>query len=127
MLTQALKTLGVPRGSSIEEIRKAYLKLVRRYPPEHFEDKFREIQFAYDQLSTFGESQRAIIGRIIDSETIMELGYEVFGDMVDDTVEGPGLSSLYDICDSAFAMSPEEFMAALKIGPINYRRGFDIP
>lgn len=51
--------LGIPRGSSDEEIKKAYRKLSRRYHPDaninnpnkaEAEEKFKEVQAAYQQI-----------------------------------------------------------------------------
>ena len=50
MFESALKTLRVRRGASPEELREAYVKLVRRYPPEHFPEKFAAVKRAYNQL-----------------------------------------------------------------------------
>src|ERR1700688_3019291 len=50
-------TLSVPRTASEEEIRKAYRKLARKYHPDlnpgdkSAEDKFKQLQEAYDVLS----------------------------------------------------------------------------
>ena len=49
------ETLGVERGASDDEIKKAYSKLSRKYHPDiagpEFEDKFKEVNNAYDVLS----------------------------------------------------------------------------
>lgn len=45
------KMLGVPATASAEEIRSAYLALVRLHPPDVDADKFREIHSAYQILS----------------------------------------------------------------------------
>lgn len=49
------ETLGVERGASDDEIKKAYRKLSRKYHPDiagpEFEDKFKEVNNAYAVLS----------------------------------------------------------------------------
>jgi curved DNA-binding protein CbpA len=70
MFLSSYRTLKISPGSSKEKVREAYVRLVRRYPPEHFPDKFRKIQFAYDELSLAEEivaKAYASVGRMRDS------------------------------------------------------------
>ncbi|EFI36009.1 heat shock protein DnaJ domain protein [Desulfonatronospira thiodismutans ASO3-1] len=51
MLEQDHRILRVDRDADQESIRKSYIKLSRRYHPEHFPEKFRRIKCAYERLS----------------------------------------------------------------------------
>lgn len=51
MFEKALKVLRLKRGADREQVRRAYVKMSRRYPPEHFPAKFKQIKDAYEQLS----------------------------------------------------------------------------
>ena len=54
-MTDYYETLGIDRNASDDEIKKAYRKLSRKYHPDiagpEFEDKFKEVNNAYDVLS----------------------------------------------------------------------------
>ena len=49
------ETLGLSRNATDDEIKKAYRKLSRKYHPDlagpEFEDKFKEVNTAYEVLS----------------------------------------------------------------------------
>jgi hypothetical protein len=50
MFESALEILRVSEDADPETLRKAYLRMVRRYPPEHFPEKFSRIHKAYNRL-----------------------------------------------------------------------------
>ncbi|MBU2509765.1 DnaJ domain-containing protein [bacterium] len=48
----ALKVLGLEFTNDDETIRKAYLKSLKKYPPEKFPDKYKTVRKAYELIET---------------------------------------------------------------------------
>lgn len=44
--------LGLKRGASLREVKRAYFTVVRQYPPEEQPDAFKLIRAAYEKLRT---------------------------------------------------------------------------
>lgn len=44
------EVLGVEEDASIEEIKRAYLKLIRQFTPERHPEEFKRVRAAYEQL-----------------------------------------------------------------------------
>lgn len=57
------EVLGVEPSASTEQVRAAYLALVRQHPPDRDADRFREIHAAYEQLNDPLMQARAILSR----------------------------------------------------------------
>jgi len=79
MLESAYDTLRVGRDASPEAIRKAYVTLVRRYPPEHFPEKFMSIRQAYQSLMLEDEFIEETFQKTINC-TPIELAGFLWGD-----------------------------------------------
>ncbi len=56
----AYTTLGIRNDATPEEVRKAYLGLVRQHPPDRDPERFREIHSAYEMLDSPITQARAI-------------------------------------------------------------------
>lgn len=48
--TDPYAVLGLVRGASLREVKRAYFDLVREYPPEEQPDTFKVIRAAYEKL-----------------------------------------------------------------------------
>lgn len=49
---EALAVLNLPDSATVEDLERAYQRLVRRYPPEFNPEKFRQIDEAYNFLTS---------------------------------------------------------------------------
>jgi len=85
------KILGVPRNASDEEIKRAFRKLAFKYHPDHnrepdAEDKFKEINEAYEVLSS-AEKRASYdrFGRVATSDLFgfEDIGFGGLGDIFD--------------------------------------------
>lgn len=44
--------LGVDESAADDQIKSAYLKMVRKYPPDRFPERFKEIKGAFEMIKT---------------------------------------------------------------------------
>jgi DnaJ-class molecular chaperone len=44
--------LGIDESASDDRIKSAYLEMVRRYPPDRFPERFKEIKGAFEMINT---------------------------------------------------------------------------
>jgi len=49
-MSDPYEVLGLEPGSGEAEVRRRYLELVRRHPPDRDPDRFAAVRLAYDQL-----------------------------------------------------------------------------
>lgn len=84
--------LGLSRNATEAEIKRAYLELVRRYPPERHPEEFKKIRAAYDRLKDRAERARldlfhfnldesALLGKT--EEAKLDLGLSLAGSLSD--------------------------------------------
>ncbi len=80
MIEAAYALLRVERNASPEDVRKAYVRLVRRYPPEHFPEKFAELRKAYQQLTLSDDFITEIFRRVTSGNSALGLAACLWGD-----------------------------------------------
>ena len=74
-------TLGLSPDCSEEELRKRYLELVRRYPPESHPEKFSQIYEAYEKLKNPLETVSEIIFSMDADDSIDRIIADVLADV----------------------------------------------
>lgn len=72
MLDKCTRTLRVHSEATADEIRQAFIKLARRYPPEHFPAKFAEIKHCSDLLNLEDKALEEYLSHISSTE-VMDL------------------------------------------------------
>jgi|GEM_PF-4505633 len=88
LISEARSVLGLGGGESTEEIRRAYLRAVRRHPPERDPDGFRRVREAYETLSALGDTSPALLLEDAEGDREEEreapFKVEVFNDPADE-------------------------------------------
>jgi curved DNA-binding protein CbpA len=80
MIESSYALLRVPRDAGPEEVRQAYVRLVRRYPPEHFPEKFASLRRAYQQLTLGEDFIQEISSRIKEDSSPLQIAGFLWGD-----------------------------------------------
>jgi hypothetical protein len=73
MFESDLKALRLARDCSQEEVRRAYVRLTRRYPPEHFPERFKRIKQAFERLSLDPSHLQAAAVSIAQAESPLDV------------------------------------------------------
>lgn len=85
MFESARKILRVSRDCDREEVRRAYIRLTRRYPPEHFPERFKRIKQAYEELNLDPNCIESTVDPLAQAETPVEAFDIMLRDDVDST------------------------------------------
>lgn len=84
MFEKCARTLRVSPDATQEEVRQAFIKLARRWPPEHFPARFTEIKSCADLLNLEDAALEEILNRTVKSEDIAFLF-----DLLPDSAKAP--------------------------------------
>lgn len=70
MFEKCTRTLRVSPDATTEEVRQAFVKLARRWPPEHFPARFTEIKHCADLLNLEDSALEELLSRTVKSDVI---------------------------------------------------------
>ena len=71
------KTLEVSKNASADEIKKAYFKQIKQFPPEREPEKFKTIRSAYEQLKSPDKRAETDVFTLRDAEQEFEFPDEI--------------------------------------------------
>jgi DnaJ-class molecular chaperone len=80
MIESAYELLRIPRDASPEEVRAAYVRLVRRYPPERFPERFAAIRNAYQKVCLSDDYLENLLGTGTHQMSPLEFAGFLWGD-----------------------------------------------
>lgn len=70
MFEKCTRTLRVSPDATTEEVRQAFVKLARRWPPEHFPARFTEIKHCTDLLNLEDSVLEELLVRAVNADVI---------------------------------------------------------
>ncbi len=88
MIEAAFELLKLSHDATPEEARAAWVRLVRRYPPEHFPEKFASVCRAYRQVSLDEDFIEEACQRLNEGASPLRLAVFLWGDRKDVTAGG---------------------------------------
>ena len=94
MIEAAFRLLKLSRDATPEEAREAWVRLVRRYPPEHFPEKFATIRRAYQQVALDEDFVEETLQRCGGGESPLLLAAFLWGDRMEEKETPADLRSL---------------------------------
>lgn len=89
--------LGLEQSASKEEIKKAYFRLVRKYPPDRYETEFMDIREAYETLSN--EKTRKQYDSINLLSPIIKINYDLARNLMEEGEFSKAIKELEKILD----------------------------
>jgi preprotein translocase subunit Sec63 len=72
-INNAYEILGSHPGASLDDFRKAYLSLVRQYPPDREPEKFREVHAAYQLVIDPMEQAKSLLIKSRDQPDLVQV------------------------------------------------------
>ena len=121
MIESAYEILRIRRNAAPDEVRAAYVRLVRRYPPERFPERFAVIRNAYEKVSLGDDYLKSLLETGITRVTPLEFAGFLWGDRKELRAEGSDLLDLAALVDSGRARKADDILKSVDTSNIKWR------
>jgi DnaJ-class molecular chaperone len=122
MIESAYEILRVSRDAAPEEVRAAYVKLVRRYPPEHFPERFAAVRSAYEKLCLSDDYLQGLLETGTLNMTQLEFAGFLWGDRKElKPEEESDLRDLAALIDGGNARKADDILDSVDTSNIEWR------
>jgi hypothetical protein len=122
MIESAYEILRVARDATPDEVRAAYVKLVRRYPPERFPERFAAVRKAYEKLCLGDDYLQNLLETGTLNMTHLEFAGFLWGDRKElHPEEESDLLSLAALIDGGNELKTDDILNSLDTSNIEWR------
>jgi curved DNA-binding protein CbpA len=121
MIEDAYEILKISRDAAPEEVRAAYVKLVRRYPPEHFPERLAAFRNAYDKVCLDDSFLISLLSADICRKTPIEFAGFLWGDRKEFKAQESDLLDLAALIDGENARKADDILESVDTSNIEWR------
>ena len=121
MIESAFEVLRIPRNATLEEVRTAYVRLVRRYPPERFPERFAVIRNAYQKVCLGEDYLKNLLETGISQVSPLEFAGFLWGDRKELKPEESDLLDLAALVDGGRARRADDIFESVDTSNIKWR------
>jgi curved DNA-binding protein CbpA len=121
MIESAYEMLRIPRDAAPEEVRAAYVRVVRRYPPERFPERFAAFSNAYQKLCLDDDFLEDLLETGTSNATPLEFAGFLWGDRKELRPEESDLLDLALLADNERARNADVILESVDTSNIKWR------
>ncbi|MDR3354928.1 MAG: J domain-containing protein [Synergistaceae bacterium] len=121
MIESAYEILRIRRDADPEEVRAAYVKVVRRYPPERFPERFATFHNAYEKVCLSDDYLQNLLDLGTCEMNKLEFAGFLWGDRKELKPEESDLCDLDALIDSGNARKADVIFESVDTSNIEWR------
>ncbi|MDR0616364.1 MAG: hypothetical protein LBG29_06100 [Synergistaceae bacterium] len=121
MIESAYELLKIPRNAAPEEVRAAYVKMVRRYPPESFPERFAALRNAYEKACLGDDYLQNLLKSGTFRMSKAEFAGFLWGDRSELASDESGIRDLAARAGGGDSRKAEDILESVDISNIEWR------